>query len=159
MRSADATGNLARRRRWITVFVIAWLCVFHYESLRYSYLQPLAGCPLPKVQCLFPPAGWIMFYRVDASEVRAEVYGLRDGAPTQLNPHAIFPVRNIGYDNIRRNVLISVLDPAVGPPFCRYLRRKFPADPTFVIVYAAYPSIVAQPSQVWRQGVYRCGSD
>ena len=148
--------KMARRNRWITVFVILWLLVFHYESLRYSYLQPLFHRELPKVPLLFPPAGWIMFYRVDASEGRAEVYGVRDGIPELLDPHRIFATRFIWYDNIRRNVLVSVLEPGVGPDFCRLLRRKFPEYPEFIVAYLEYPDVTEHPPRALRRPVYRC---
>ena len=34
-------ARLGRRNVWISVFVIAWMAVFHYETLRLSYLSPL----------------------------------------------------------------------------------------------------------------------
>lgn len=148
--------NSARRNRWITAFVIVWLLVFHYESLRYSYLRPLLRRELPKVPLLFPPAGWIMFYRVDASEGRAEVYGLRDGVSELLDPHRIFAMRFVWYDNVRRNVLSSVLDRHRRPAFCRFLARKFPEYPEFVVVYVRYPSVVERPRWPLRYGVYQC---
>ena len=148
--------NSPRRNWWITVFVIVWLLVFHYESLRYSYLRPLLHRELPKVPLLFPPAGWIMFYRVDASEGRAEVYGVRDGVPELLDPHRIFATRFVWYDNICRNVLICALEQQVGPRFCHFLRRKFPAYSEFVIVYLQYPSVIERPWRPQRYGVYRC---
>ena len=139
----------------ITWFVIAWTLVFHYESLRARYLQPLVRFALPKLLLLFPPAGWIMFYRIEPSYGFAEVYGFIDPSthpspplgprsgfrPTDkpvglhshavpLDPHAIFPIDALGYDNIRRNVLVSVLSPvAVGTPSqCRALQQQRPRD-------------------------------
>ena len=152
-----AMPKTSRRHRWITVFVVLWLLVFHYESLRYSYLQPLLHRPLPKVQWLFPPAGWIMFYRVEPSEGRAEVYGITHGVPHLIDPHDIFRTRFVWYDNIRRNVLVSVLNQGSAPGFCRFLRRRFPTYDGFVVVYLQYASVTQQPPAAQRYEAYRCG--
>jgi hypothetical protein len=155
---------LRRQRLLITWFVIGWTLLFHYETLRANYLSPLvlrlrsaqAGRPLPKVPLLFPPAGWIMFFNVDRSYGSAEVYGIHGDQPTLLDPHDIFPIKNVGYDNIRRNVLVSVLYADRAPGFCRYLQRKFPDYDSFAVVYAQYPDLIDMPDQVLRQVAYRC---
>ena len=144
------------RRCAITVFVAVWLIVFHYESLRARYLSPLVGHELPKLPLLFPPAGWIMFYQVDQAHGSAEVYGIRDGQPTPIDPHRIFATRFVWYDNIRRNILVSVLSIPYGPSFCRYLRRKFPEYEEFAVVYAQRPDVVRQPDRMIRKVLYRC---
>ena len=136
--------------------MILWTLVFHYETLRANYLSPLAGRPLPKLPLLFPPAGWIMFFNVDKSYGFAEVYGIRSATPVLLDPHDIFQTKAVGYDNIHRNVLVSVLHPNLAPSFCPYLKRKFPGYEEFAVVYAAYPDVVAEPDRVLRQLAYRC---
>ncbi len=140
----------------ITWFVAAWLLLFHYETLRAGYLSPLVGRPLPKCPLLFPPAGWVMFYQVDRRYGFAEVYGLQAGAPQRLDPHTIFATHAVGYDNIRRNMLVGVLNTTLQPAFCRYLQRKFPAYEDFLIVAAEYPDIVDTPQRLLRVPVYRC---
>ena len=147
---------MRHRNVWISLFVFVWIAVFHYETLRLNYLSPLAGRELPKLKFLYPPAGWIMFFTVDRSYGFAEVYGFRQGSPFLLDPHDIFATRAVGYDNIRRNVLITVLSPSASLPFCRYLRRKFPQYEQFSVVYAAYPDLVDQPSHVVHQVAYQC---
>ena len=97
-----------------------------------------------------------MFYNVDRSYGFAEVYGIRDGQPVQLDPHHIFETKAVGYDNIRRNVLIGVLYRDVTPSFCRYLRRKFPEYDSFAVLYNQYPDIIDTPDRVLRQVAYRC---
>ena len=144
------------RRRTITWFVILWTLLFHYETLRANYLSPLAGRPLPKCPLLFPPAGWIMFFNVDPSYGFAEVYGLRGQDAALLDPHDILATRAVGYDNIRRNVLIGALDPRDAPAFCRYLRRKFPEQEAFAVVYGLYPDLIETPDRILRKAVYRC---
>lgn len=144
------------RNRLITIFVIVWLLVFHYESLRAFYLNPLFGTALPKLKFLFPPAGWIMFYNVDENEVRAEVYGQKNGALEKINPHRIFNNRWLGYDNTRRNVLVSVLDPSNQKDFCPYLRRKFPEYERFAVVAAIYPSNLKYPGKKILRLTYEC---
>ena len=147
---------LRRQRLLITWFVIGWTLLFHYETLRANYLSPLAGRQLPKCPLLFPPAGWIMFYQVGRAYGFAEVYGMRGDHHTLLDAHDIFPITNVGYDNIRRNVLVSVLYADRQPSFCRFLERKFPHYEAFAIVYAQYPDLIDTPDRVLRQIAYRC---
>ncbi len=151
---------MRRRDVAITIFVLSWIAFFQYQTLRLHYLNPLAmrlwGRELPTIPLLFPPAGWIMFYNVDPTYGFAEAYGMREGIPELLDPHAIFPMRNLGYDNIRRNVLVSVLSQDAVPGFCRHLRRRFPAYDGFAVVYASYLDLVKQPDRILRQLAYRC---
>ena len=145
-----------RRNTTISVFVVCWLLLFGYETLRAGYLSPLAGRRLPKLPLLFPPAGWIMFYNVDRSYGFAEVRGIRAEQPFTLDPHDIFSTRAVGYDNIRRNMLVGVLDAHQGPAFCRYLRRKFPQYDSFDVLYGRYPDLITTPDRVEYQLAYRC---
>lgn len=140
----------------ISIFVVVWLLVFGYESLRRNYLSPLFGAELPKVMFLFPPAGWIMFYRVDDSAGWVEVWGRAGERRELIDPHRILTPRWVGYDNIRRNVLIAVLDRACAPSFCRYLRRKFPHYDEFEVVQVWMPSVTREPERRIRQAAYRC---
>ena len=146
--------------RWravrISCFVLAWISLFHYESLRLTYLSPLAGRELPKVKFLYPPAGWIMFFNVNSTYGMAEVYGLHGRQATLIDPHAIFPIRNVLYDNIHRNVLVGVLNTASGPSFCGYLFRKFPEYNGFAVAYAQYADVTQEPQTKRQQIVYRC---
>ena len=151
-----------RRHFLISLFVLAWIGVFHYETLRLNYLSPLAGRELPKLKFLYPPAGWIMFFDVDRTYGCAEVYGWpkgqRHGYPELIDPHDIFRTRFVWYDNIRRNVLVSVLSPHDAPRFCPYLARKFPQYDAFAVVQAVYPDVVNHPDTVQRAVAYRCPS-
>ena len=147
---------MRRQEFGISIFVILWLALFHYESLRYSYLSPWAGRELPKFKFLFPPAGWIMFFNVGETEVRAEVHGQKGETLKEIDPHRIFDNHWLGYDNIRRNVMVTVLDPAVGPRFCGYLRRKFPEYDRFYVMQAVYPSNIRTPGQRKLSAVYEC---
>jgi hypothetical protein len=157
---SPGADGVRRHNAAITVFVIAWIVFFQYQTLRLNYLNPLATQlwhrDLPKIPLLFPPAGWIMFYNVDPAYGLAEVYGLRRGVPEAIDPHAIFPMKNLGYDNIRRNVLVSVLSADSAPRFCRYLARKFPGYASFAVVYAGYPDLVNTPDRLTRHLAYRC---
>lgn len=146
----------AQRNTLITWFVAAWLVLFQYESLRAGFLSPAAGRPLPKTPLLFPPAGWIMFFNVDRAYGFAEVYSSRGRQRTLIDPHDILETKAVGYDNIRRNVLVGVLSQEAAPGFCRFLRRKFPDEDSFSVVYAQYPDIVDAPDRVERYVAYRC---
>jgi len=97
-----------------------------------------------------------MFYRVDDADGRAEVWGLRDGRAKPIDPHRIFATRWLGYDNIRRNVLVTALDPVHAPAFCRYLRRKFPEYGGFSVQEVVAPSVTRARDSVFRQEAYRC---
>ncbi len=152
-----------RRNVWITAFVVLWIAVFHYETLRLNYLSPVVLRPrsgfrreLPKLTFLYPPAGWIMFFNVDRAYGFAEVYGVEAGRSTLLDPHDIFETRAVLYDNIHRNVLISVLSPYDGPRFCRYLSRKFPQYGGFTVVYAEHSDLIERPNEIQRGVAYRC---
>ena len=145
-----------RRNTLITWFVIVWMLLFHYETLRANYLSPLVKRELPKLPLLFPPAGWIMFFNVDTSYGFAEVYGIRENKPTVLDPHEILKTKAVGYDNIRRNVLVEVLYKEHAASFCRFLRRKFLAYDAFAVVYAQYPDLIETPDWVLRRLAYRC---
>ena len=147
---------MLRRSIPITWFVLCWTLLFQYESLRANYLSSLFKRPLPKLALLFPPAGWIMFYSVDRSYGFAEVYGIRGAKFTPLDPHAIFETKAVGYDNIRRNVLVGVLYQDHAQDFCRFLLRKFPRYDDFLVVYAEYPDVVNAPNQILRRPTYRC---
>ena len=148
------------RNAAISGFVILWTLVFFYQTLRVNHLSPLlrpiVGRELPRIPLLFPPAGWIMFYQIDPVYGFAEVYGVLDGDPVQLDPHDIFETRAIGYDNIHRNVRVGVLYQERGAAFCRYLQRKFPAYDNFVVVHGRYPDVINTPDHIQRQGLYRC---
>lgn len=164
---------MRRRHTLITWFVIGWTLLFQYETLRAHYLSPLvlrlrsaralsgveglAGRPLPKMALLFPPAGWIMFFRVEPDYGFAAVHGIRRGQPIALDPHAIFATRAIGYDNIRRNVLVGVLTRETAGPFCGYLHRKFPAYDRFHVFSGAYPDLLNAPDRVVYELAYQCG--
>ena len=141
------------RRVSISVFVIFWILLFHYESLRAFYLSPLAGRPLSKFPLLFPPAGWIMFYEVDNSWSTAEVYGRKKiGEPEFIDPHRIFETRFVGFDNIHRNIMVNALDGRRTADFCGFLKRKFPEYDAFIVFLAGYPELVPKGG---RQKMYR----
>ena len=147
---------MLRRSIPITWFVLCWTLIFQYETLRAHYLSPLFKRPLPKLALLFPPAGWIMFFDVDKSYGFAEVHGMRQGQPFAIDPHQVFSTGALGYDNIRRNVLVGVLEPHRAPAFCRYLHRKFPQYESFAVLYGAYPDLIRTPDRVVYEVAYRC---
>lgn len=144
------------RNKIIIVFVLTWLLLFHYESLRANYLNPLFRRELPKFKFLFPPAGWIMFYNVGEIEGRAEVHGFKNGKFELIDPHRIFDIHWLGYDNIRRNILITVLHPHDARSFCRYLERKFPEYSRFAILEVVYPSNIRYPGKKITDIAYTC---
>ncbi len=140
----------------ISIFVAVWLCAFHYESLRHFYLSPWVGRELPKIKWLFPPAGWVMFFNVGDQYGHAQVYGIINGRSQIIDPHQILLTRAIGYDNINRNALSTVLSADVKDQFCTYLRRKFPYYESFVVTYVQYPALTARPYERLEGVAYEC---
>jgi len=138
----------------ITVFVILWTGFFHYQTFRINYLNPMLGWELPKIPLLFPPAGWIMFFKIDPSFGHAEIYGIKGNQPTLIDPHDIFETKAVGYDNIHRNVLSGTLYAQRRRVFGPYLVRKFPQYDRFAVVYVQYRDIIAEPESIQRQLVY-----
>ena len=149
-----------RKKSWrnflISFFVVVWTLIFHYESTRFFYLNPLFHRDLPKMKFLFPPAGWIMFFNVDESYSSAEIYGIKNGQPQLIDPHLILTMRPVGYDNIHRNALSSVLDPHLKQPFCRFLERKFPYFDNFVVTLIYWPSVTKTPLRRLQKVMYQC---
>ena len=151
-----AKDKRRRHNRLISIFVILWTVIFHYESTRHFYLDPFFGRPLPKVRFLFPPAGWIMFYHVDDSYGLAEIYRLNGTDAQFIDPHAIFETKAVLYDNIHRNVLSTVLSPYYQQDICRFLKRKFPDSPEFLIAAVYYPSVTKTPQKKLYRIDYIC---
>jgi hypothetical protein len=149
--------NKTFRNVFISLFVILWLCLFHYESIRAFYLNPLFKRDLPHMQFLFPPAGWIMFYKVEDGSGDVQVFGLRNGKPPQfIDPHQIFETRQIGYDNIHRGAMGALASMRVKPQACRFLHRKFPYFQQFLVTYVEYPSPTKEPMEQNRYIIYQC---
>jgi hypothetical protein len=145
------------RNKLISIFVLVWLAVFYYESTCYYYLQPALKRELPRLKFLFPPAGWIMFYNITGNFNYAEVYGVKNGVPQLIDPHQILQTRAIGYDNINRNALITVLSPGMADSFCPYLKRKFPYFDKFLVTYVEFPNLTEEPFDKRQAVAYTCG--
>ncbi|MBI4368851.1 MAG: hypothetical protein HY547_01330 [Elusimicrobia bacterium] len=144
------------KKFFISLFVIAWAGLFHYESLRQNYLNPWLGRALPKIKFLYPPAGWIMFFRVDDSFGTAEVYGIKGNETHWIDPHRIFKTRWLGYDNIHRNIMSTLLNPSYAPQLCPFFKRKFPDYESFAMVESGYPSISKEPNRKLQRLILRC---
>ena len=145
-----------RRNIWITIFVIFWMYLFHYESLRYFYLNPYFKRDLPKFKFLFPPAGWIMFFNVNDNYGFVEVYGVKEDKSQLIDPHDIFRTRTIGFDNIHRNILSEVSSPERSKDFCRFLHYRYPYFDKFAVVLVYYPSLTKEPYKRLQQLQYQC---
>lgn len=152
----NVTKNKKVRNTFITVFVILWLGLFHYESIRHFYLQPAFQKALYKVKFLFPPAGWIMFFRVGEGFGYTEVYGVKDQKSQLIDPHSIFRTRTIMFDNIHRGILGSVADKTRAPQFCRFLRYRYPYFDSFFITVIYYPSMTKEPFKRFSEVRYQC---
>lgn len=155
--------NLLKRPKhrniFISAFVILWMVLFQYESLRTFYLKRQFNRNFPKTKFLFPPAGWIMFYQVDPSGGYFEVYGVKNNEPQLIDPHEIFRTRTIGYDNIHRGILGSVNNPdnpAVAAQFCRFLNYRFPYFDKFYVTASYHPNMPEAPYERRQKILYQC---
>ena len=144
------------RNIFISIFVVVWIFIFHYESLRGYYLNAYFKRDFPKLKFLFPPAGWIMFFREEDHFETVEVYGIKNGRPQLIDPHLVFKTRPIGYDNIHRGALFSVVSKVMAPQFCGYMHHKFPYFEDFLVTYVAYPSVINEPFNRQQYGLYQC---
>lgn len=153
--SAVNMPNRNFKHIFISLFTLAFICLFHYESVRAFYLNPIFQRNLPKCKFLFPPAGWIMFFNVDESYGSCEVYGVKNGRPEFIDPHKILETKAILYDNIHRNVMVSVFSLAQRD-FCGFLRRKFPSYDGFLVTATYYPSVVERPMKKLYKMMYAC---
>ena len=144
------------RHFFISIFVILWTLLFHYESIRFFYLNPFFKRDQPQMKFLFPPAGWIMFFNVNDQFSYAAVYGVKNQIPQPIDPHLIFRTRTIMFDNIHRNILSEVLYPQQKEPFCRYLKGRFPNFDSFFVTAIGYPSVVKKPFERVEQIIYEC---
>lgn len=126
---------------------MVWTLLFHYESLRYCYLEPLFRQYLPKVPFLFPRYGWLMYYKLANAWYSIQVYGVRkDKGPEPIDSHRILTTKPVGYDPIRRNLLTEVVPPKSVPDFCRYLERKFPEYDNFLLMFEGYEPLAPEKS-------------
>ncbi len=104
-----------------------------------------------------------MFFNVDEQFSRTQVYGLKSlpqnpnqYVPQEIEPHVIFRTRTIGFDNIHRNIMSTVIMEMNQRPFCRYLKMKFPYYDNFVVILVRYPNVVKTPMEHTQQVVYQC---
>ena len=144
------------RNTIISLFVIAWTLVFHYESTREFYLEPFLKKELPKVKFLFPPAGWIMFFNIDDQYSYAEIYGVSSDGAQLIDPHLILATRTVGFDNIHRNVLSVAFAEGLRGQVCGFLERKFPEFDDFIITGVLHPSVTKTPNRRIQKVIYKC---
>ena len=144
------------RNKFITLFVILWCLAFHYESVRAFYLEPLLHRSLPKIKFLFPPAGWIMFYNVDNSYAYVRIVGVKDNHTISIDPHEIFRVRTIGFDNIHRGIMGIAAEHRHVPAFCHQLYKRFGNIDYFNVYYIYYPNFADHPYEQYEQLLYTC---
>ena len=146
-----------QRNACITIFVILWCLAFHYESVRHFYLEPFFHRSLFKVPFLFPPAGWIMFYQVDETYSHIRIFGFKNGQNYEIDPHEVFRVRTIGFDNIHRGVIGAAASEKNQDAFCKQLFTRFKNNfERFSILYEYYPSFVTDPYKRYQQVFYSC---
>ncbi len=97
-----------------------------------------------------------MFYRVGESFGYVDIFGFKDGNPHEIDPHEIFGVRTIGFDNIHRGVVSSAASNRNYPKFCDHLERRFPHFENFAVTYTSYPNFVTEPNKRLQRVLYDC---
>lgn len=145
------------RNTLISLFVILWTLLFHYESTRAFYLEPFFQKELPRMKFLFPPAGWIMFYKIEDEFSYPEIYGVSAEGMQFIDPHLILETRTIGFDNIHRNVLGIVFAEELRGQVCSFLERKFPEFDNFIVTGVLHPSVTKTPNLRIQKIIYHCG--
>ena len=97
-----------------------------------------------------------MFYRVDPSFGYVRVFGYKDGQGNEIDPHEIFRVRTIGFDNIHRGVIGAAASTYNQASFCDHLYRRFGEMDSFRVVATYYPNFVEKPYGQYHQIMYSC---
>jgi len=97
-----------------------------------------------------------MFYRVDHAYGHIRIFGMKDGQNYEIDPHEVFRVRTIGYDNIHRGVIGAAASRRNSRAFCRHLTKRFNNFDDFKILYAHYPDFIADPHLRYQQVLYGC---
>ena len=97
-----------------------------------------------------------MFYRVDNSYGNIRIFGIKNERPYEIDPHEVFRVRTIGYDNIHRGVIGSAASQRNKRKFCQHLTKRFDYYENFIIVYEYYPDFIAEPHERIQQLLYSC---
>lgn len=100
-----------------------------------------------------------MFYRVDASYGHLRVLGFKGEEGVEIDPHEIFRVRTVGFDNIHRGVIGSAAGRRNQAAFCNHLRRRFLEMDGFQVVATAYPDFVSEPYGQYHRILYSCSAE
>lgn len=141
------TAPSRSRKIVISLLILAACFLFHYESLRPVYLQPLLKKPLPHTPLFFPAQGWTMYYKVANAWLTAELYGLNPGQkPQKIDLHEVLDPGFWAYDAIRQNIVMHAVPKAQMPSFCRFLAARFGQYENFMITYPKYARLTPERS-------------
>ena len=97
-----------------------------------------------------------MFYHVDSAYGHRRVFGMKDDQVFEIDPHEIFRVRTIGYDNIHRGVISSAASERNKRAFCQHLYKRFENFDNFRILFTYYPNFITDPHLRYQQVLYSC---
>ena len=100
-----------------------------------------------------------MFYNVDERFSRVDVYGVKKQQLYLIDPHDIFRTRTIGFDNIHRGILGSVVGQGQANQFCPFLEYRFPYFDRFIITLNYYPDFLKEPYKQFQEVRYQCRPD
>jgi len=97
-----------------------------------------------------------MFYTIDNSYGHIRIVGVKVGQNIYIDPHEIFRVRTIGYDNIHRGIIGVAADQRKAPAFCHQLRKRFDDVEYFKIYYQYVPDFTENPYEQYERLIYTC---
>lgn len=97
-----------------------------------------------------------MFFRVDEAYGHTQIFGFNDENAFEIDPHEIFRVRTIGYDNIHRGVINGAASSPNYKSFCKQLFRRFKGYDHFRVVTSYYPQFVTKPHERYQRVLYNC---
>jgi hypothetical protein len=98
-----------------------------------------------------------MFYQVDKAYGYIRIFGMKEDQSYEIDPHEVFRVRTIGFDNIHRGVINAAASQRNSRAFCQHLRKRFKDFDDFKILYTYYPDFIAEPYARYQQLLYGCG--
>jgi hypothetical protein len=97
-----------------------------------------------------------MFYQVDETYSYIRIFGFKNGQNYEIDPHEVFRVRTIGFDNIHRGVIGAAASESNRYAFCKQLFTRFKDFESLSILNEYYPNFVTDPYKRYQQMLFNC---